>query len=345
MATVLKLAFSRATITASRISATSSISIAHRHSAFYSHKTVAFAVATSQGYQSEQSLYRGYSTKTKDQRNKDKHESTDNTHTKGKHSSKKSSPTASSETEYKGDPNLYRIFFRSPDKIYNLEQAQVFINYIKSSYGPLTQYQFIRCPETKKYFGYGFLTFRDKESLDKALKDVYIRVGKMDFELVRSDNNSRNRKPIKHKRIGFAGFHNLEELRSKKRQEEEKSNSIAAQASIEGGKTKEQPIQEQQNHNDGNTFVSALPSSSRTESATTTTDKAAAKPSPSAKPYYVPLQKKGLSQLWKTIPAEIERSEQQSTKQENEPEHQSSPNIDSKKIASELVKDILETKP
>lgn len=42
------------------------------------------------------------------------------------------------------DPNLYRLFFRSPDKMRSLEDAQVFINHIKTNYGQLTQYQFSR---------------------------------------------------------------------------------------------------------------------------------------------------------------------------------------------------------
>jgi hypothetical protein len=42
------------------------------------------------------------------------------------------------------DPKLYRLFFRSPDKMRSLEDAQVFINHIKTNYGPLTQYQFSR---------------------------------------------------------------------------------------------------------------------------------------------------------------------------------------------------------
>ena len=55
-----------------------------------------------------------------------------------------SSNNGSSFVKPQDNPNLHRLFFRSPDKLGSLEEAQVFISHIKSNYGPLTQYQFSR---------------------------------------------------------------------------------------------------------------------------------------------------------------------------------------------------------
>lgn len=165
-----------------------------------------------------------------------------------------------------------------------------------------------------------------------------------DFELIRSDNNNRNRKPVKFKNTGFSGFNDLEGLRAKKNLEEEKSRIVAEEEKKDD--IKEQAVVEES----GTIFVSALPSSSSTEEtpATTPTDKSSnddARPSTS-KPYFVPLQKKGMAQLWKIIPNEIERAEQTSKQtDESEQELPVAPKVDSKKLAAELVGDILDTKP
>lgn len=184
------------------------------------------------------------------------------------------------------------------------------------------------------------MTFKNKDSLDKALADAYIRVGMKDFELIRSDNNNRNRKPVKFKNTGFSGFNDLEELRAKKKLEEEKSRIVVEEV-------KEQAVVEES----GASFVSALPSSSSSGEATpatTPTDNSSndgTRPSTS-KPYFVPLQKKGMAQLWKIIPNEIERAEQTSKQaDELEQEPPVAPKVDSKKLAAELVGDILDTKP
>lgn len=188
------------------------------------------------------------------------------------------------------------------------------------------------------------MTFKNKDSLDKALADAYIRVGMKDFELIRSDNNNRNRKPVKYKNTGFSGFNDLEELRAKKKLEEEKSRIIVEEK--EEDEVKEQVVVEETR----STFVSALPSSSSAEAtpATTSTDNSSdndTRPSVS-KPYFVPLQKKGMAQLWKIIPNEIERVEQTSKHaDESEQELPVAPKVDSKKLAAELVGDILDTKP
>ncbi|KAG0365111.1 hypothetical protein BC939DRAFT_500922 [Gamsiella multidivaricata] len=210
------------------------------------------------------------------------------------------------------DPDLYRIFFRSPDKIRSLEDAQVFISHIKFSYGPLTQYQFARCPETNRYLGYGFLTFKYEESLNKALSDEYIRVGMKDFELIRT-GHMPSRRAILHKNIGFPGFHNLEELRAakaKKQQEQQQQGSSGDQdtSSSSLNRTEEHPKDD--TTKEAELFVSALAESvsqsdSSGSSATTTPRMGS-----TSRPYYKPLQKKGMAQLWKTIPNEIERSEQ-----------------------------------
>lgn len=67
------------------------------------------------------------------------------------------------------DPNLHRMFFMSPDKIHSLEQAQVFISYIKSNYGPLTQYQFSRV--TPKLPSRAFTTF---QRLERVLRKPFL---------------------------------------------------------------------------------------------------------------------------------------------------------------------------
>ncbi|GJJ78074.1 hypothetical protein EMPS_10433 [Entomortierella parvispora] len=214
------------------------------------------------------------------------------------------------------NPNLYRLFFRSPDKLGSLEEAQVFISHIKSNYGPLTQYQFSRCPETKRYFGYGFLTFKNEESIDKALADGYIRVGRKDFELKRT-GFIPIRRAVKHTNTGFNGFYDLEELRAKSAQAEQAANSGHSDEGRQG-------VEEEGTvSSEGAAFVSALSkgvsgiSSEPTISGTNSTDQAdsvstRSSSESSSKPYFKPLQKKGHAQLWKTLPAEIERAEQDS---------------------------------
>ncbi|KAG0238811.1 hypothetical protein BGW41_008022 [Actinomortierella wolfii] len=103
-------------------------------------------------------------------------------------------------------PNLYRVFFRSLDNIRTLEEAQVFISHIKSTYGPLLQYQFARCPETKRYLGYGFMTFRDKAAMDNLLRDGYLRVMQKDFEFQRC--GMLDKSVLHHNPSGFSGFYN-----------------------------------------------------------------------------------------------------------------------------------------
>ncbi|KAF9419918.1 hypothetical protein BGZ94_009280 [Podila epigama] len=214
------------------------------------------------------------------------------------------------------DPNLFRIFFRTPDKIWSLEEAQVFISHIKTSYGPLTQYQFQRCPETQKYFGYGFFTFKHKDSLDKALKDRYIRVGRRDFEFQRSGTMPAKRSII-HKNTGFSGFNDLEALRAAKRQLEAKADDNRAEG--------DSGVRESGQHMTDDTFVSAL--SFTTEAEADAKDEkeerkeefGAGEGSPGAKkPTVVPLQKKGMAQLWKVIPDSIVRAEQQQERKESE---------------------------
>ncbi|KAF9145185.1 hypothetical protein BGX30_010060 [Mortierella sp. GBA39] len=343
MSTALRKALSGASITSTRTVTTApAISLTPSRSALcFRHRAHSTLLPNpDQGHPNNNNNSRSYSTKHRIRRNKDHSKDVfDNNY------SPSAASTRPGKDEYNGDPDLYRIFFRSPDKMRSLEEAQVFINHIKSSYGALTQYQFARCPETRKYFGYGFMTFKNKDSLDKALEDAYIRVGMKDFELIRSDNNNRNRKPIKVKNTGFSGFNDLEELRAKKKLEEEKSRI----ATEEGGKekVKEQLVVEES----GTTFASALPASSSSAEATpatTPTDNSSdddTRPSAS-KPYFVPLQKKGMAQLWKIIPNEIERAEQTSKQaDESEQELPVASKVDSKKLAAELVGDILDRKP
>ncbi|KAF9151824.1 hypothetical protein BG015_006180 [Linnemannia schmuckeri] len=347
MATALRKAFSRATITATRTTATVTpvMSLTPSGSALcLRHRALSTLLLPNQGSNSNDHN-RQYSTKRRSRKNKDDKDYSDDIF--DNNYSPSAASTRAGKGEYNGDPDLYRIFFRSPDKMRSLEEAQVFINHIKSSYGPLTQYQFARCPETRKYFGYGFLTFKNKDSLDKALADAYIRVGMKDFELIRSENNNRNRKPVKFKNTGFSGFNNLEELRAKKQQEAENAKSRIVAEKEEEKDVKEQASVEE----NGTTFVSALPSSppTTTKLSTTTTstdNNSNGAPSSTSKPYFVPLQKKGMAQLWKIIPNEIERAEQISKQaDESEQEPAVTPKVDSKKLAAELVGDILDAKP
>ncbi|KAF9129683.1 hypothetical protein BGW39_003909 [Mortierella sp. 14UC] len=358
MATAFRKAFSQATITATRAAgATPVMATTQPRSVLCRHRTFSSVLSF---HTQENNNNRHYSSNTRQQnhRNRKDHDYSDDIFDRKFSPSTLSSRPA--KPEYNGDPDLYRIFFRSPDKMRSLEEAQVFINHIKSSYGPLTQYQFARCPETKKYFGYGFVTFKNKNSLDKALKDAYIRVGMKDFELIRSDNNNRNRKPVKHRNTGFSGFHDLEELRARKlKQQNELEEQLKSVAEIEAVEEKQDMNIEEQvsgggdnsSSTSGEEFVSALPSSS-TATSMTSADSSDSTASPTdssssvSKPYFVPLQKKGRAQLWKFIPNELERAEQTS-KQANESDEDevSAPKVDSKKLAAELVGDILNSKP
>ncbi|KAF9374291.1 hypothetical protein CPB97_012177 [Podila verticillata] len=205
------------------------------------------------------------------------------------------------------DPNLYRLFFRSPDKMRSLEDAQVFINHIKTNYGPLTQYQFSRCPETQKYFGYGFVTFKHEESLTKALKDAFIRVGRRDFELIRTGAMPAKR-GINVRNTGFDSFYDLEELRAEK-QKLEKANQVETE------ETAQEPVVEADT---SVPFTSALPSSSASLSSSEESKSAEADSgsdtSSSSKPFFVPLEKKGHAQLWKSIPMNIAKAEKEAQK-------------------------------
>ncbi|KAG0319502.1 hypothetical protein BGZ97_002024 [Linnemannia gamsii] len=341
MATALRKAVSRAMITATRTATpTRALSLTPSGSAHcFRHRALSTLLLPNQA----NSNNRKYSTKHRSRKNKNDKDQSDDIF--DNNYSPSTASTRSGKAEYNGDPDLYRIFFRSPDKMRSLEEAQVFINHVKSSYGPLTQYQFARCPETRKYFGYGFVTFKNKDSLDKALEDAYIRVGMKDFELIRSDNNNRNRKPVKFKNTGFTGFNDLEELRAKRKLEDEKNRIVVDEKETE--EVKRETVEEQ----NGTTFVSALPTSSSeaasTTTTTTTTTEENDNTSPStSKPYFVPLQKKGMAQLWKIIPNEIERAEHTSKQaDESEQEPPVVQKVDSKRLAAELVGDILGTKP
>lgn len=142
MSTALRKALSRALITATRTGTTApAISLTPPRSALcLRHRVLSTLLPNpDQGHSNNNNTYRNYSTKHRSRRNKEYSDDIfDNNY----------SPSAASarpgKSEYNGDPDLYRIFFRSPDKMRSLEEAQVFINHIKSSYGALTQYQFAR---------------------------------------------------------------------------------------------------------------------------------------------------------------------------------------------------------
>ncbi|KAF9180595.1 hypothetical protein BGZ51_000340 [Haplosporangium sp. Z 767] len=253
------------------------------------------------------------------------------------------SPT--SNIQASSDPNLYRIFFRSPDKIRSLEDAQVFINHIKSNYGPLTQYQFSRCPETKRYFGYGFLTFKYEESLNKALEDRYVRIGLKDFELKRT-GHMPSRRTLIYENTGFQGFYNLEELRLKRAMELKEAAQEAGiadeMATMDDSTSSEGPEEFSQSEPFVSAFVSTPEQSSTSAPASTSPSSptplpsAASPPSPS-KP--VQLHRKGMAQLWKTIPDGITRTEQSSKSLEEAKEENKATKttLDSQEIAAQVV--------
>ncbi|KAG0343021.1 hypothetical protein BG000_010158 [Podila horticola] len=213
------------------------------------------------------------------------------------------------------DPKLYRLFFRSPDKMRSLEDAQVFINHIKTNYGPLTQYQFSRCPETQKYFGYGFVTFKHEESLTKALSDAFIRVGRRDFELIRTGAMPAKR-AINVKNTGFDSFYDLEELRAEKLKMENVDNVET--------ETTQEPVVEADTKVP---FTSALPSSTSSPSDDSSSTADSGSDSSSSKPFFVPLEKKGHAQLWKRIPLNIAKAEKEAQKQSGEEESDEEPQL------------------
>lgn len=139
------------------------------------------------------------------------------------------------------------------------------------------------------------------------------------------------RRAVKHTNTGFNGFYDLDKLRAEKEAKRKREQS----ASLEGladqeGQTKGEivvPVV-------GSEFVSALSkgvSGTPTTTATPTAAAAAAEARASSKdqtvsgaggestskPFFKPLQKKGHAQLWKTLPAEIERAEQDSRDNED----------------------------
>ncbi|KAG0267155.1 hypothetical protein BG011_008446 [Mortierella polycephala] len=257
--------------------------------------------------------------------------------------------SSTSNIQASDDPNLYRIFFRSPDKIRALEEAQVFINHIKLNYGPLTQYQFSRCPETKRYFGYGFLTFKNKESLDKALKDHYVRVGSRDFELKRS-----GRMPLRwtvvHRNTGFQGFYNLEELRLKRamgmKEAAQEAGITDEMATVDDSASSKRSEEFPQSEPFISAFASTPEHSSTPAAALTSTSSlislsSAESPPLPSKP--VRLHLKGMAQLWKTIPDGISRTEQVSkSSEEAEEENEATKTTqDSQEIAAQIAENLL----
>ncbi|KAF8979589.1 hypothetical protein BGZ46_005244 [Entomortierella lignicola] len=235
------------------------------------------------------------------------------------------------------DPKLYRVFFRSPDKIRSLEDAQVFISHIKFNYGPLTQYQFSRCPETKRYFGYGFLTFKKEESLKKALADEYIRVGTRDFELKRTGHIPSRWTPI-HNNTGFWGFYDLDELRANKAKMERDRINRAKENNSSSSGSQSDTIEADSNVKNGSSdnFVSALSPSFGDANSTTGSEASvveaeiinddSTESSSSSKSSNFSFQKKGLAQLWKTIPAKINKAEASSAPDSKEESQRNSAN-------------------
>ncbi|KAF9584835.1 hypothetical protein BGW38_004988 [Lunasporangiospora selenospora] len=225
-----------------------------------------------------------------------------------------------------GDPNLFRAFFRSPDKIRSLEDAQVFISHMKTNYGPLIQYQFARCPETKKYFGYGFLTFRNKESYRKAIDDKFIRVSAKDYE-IQVTGYTPPKRQIRFGNPGFQGFHDIEELRAAKavelKEAATKSMSQTESSSVETLQSSSSDSGSSQEVEPAD-FVSAFKSQSpgslggieagTVEVNADKDDGQSALPSTTQPTSSMRSNEKKLVQLWKTIPEGIERAERNALK-------------------------------
>ena len=186
--------------------------------------------------------------------------------------------------------------------------------------------------------GYGFLTFKLQDSIEKALADGYIRVGLKDFELKQNGFIPTHVTP-KYRKTGFSGFYNIEELRANKA----KAQQEAATAAVTAARQKDEshsssPVTGETTAatiSTGTEFVSAFsPSTTTTTAATknlqgnsTSLNQGANKSnendkSSTSQPSLNHLQNKGLAQLWKTIPAEIQRAEQtaKSSEEGKEPE-------------------------
>lgn len=153
------------------------------------------------------------------------------------------------------------------------------------------------------------MTFKHEESLTKALKDAFIRVGRRDFELIRTGAMPAKR-GINVRNTGFDSFYDLEELRAEK-QKMEKANQVETEETAQG------PVVEADTKVP---FTSALPSSSASSSSSSSSEEsnsAAADPgsdASSSKPFFVPLEKKGHAQLWKSLPMNIAKAEKEAQK-------------------------------
>ncbi|OZJ06119.1 hypothetical protein BZG36_01056 [Bifiguratus adelaidae] len=59
-----------------------------------------------------------------------------------------------------------RLFFRT--RLRSLEEAGAVIGKLRT-FGELLDYKFIRCPETKRYLGHGFASYKPSPSVQEAL--------------------------------------------------------------------------------------------------------------------------------------------------------------------------------
>ncbi|KAL1919760.1 uncharacterized protein VTP21DRAFT_1691 [Calcarisporiella thermophila] len=75
-----------------------------------------------------------------------------------------------------------RIFFRVWDGINRISDAHSVISYFEK-FGPLIEYKFTRCPETKRYLGYGFLSYKSAKDAGKLLEDKFHHIAELNKEV------------------------------------------------------------------------------------------------------------------------------------------------------------------
>jgi hypothetical protein len=122
-----------------------------------------------------------------------------------------------------------------------------------------------------------------------------------------------SRRAVIHKKPGFTSFYNLEELRAKKKQEELSKTQGQLQEEQHkqnvmtgSGESSEEEAATQDQQEPESSLESSSDNSSLSPDQTGPTRSNSGSPN---KPYYVPLQRKGMAQIWKTITNDLDRTE------------------------------------
>ncbi|KAI9014462.1 hypothetical protein CLU79DRAFT_766892 [Phycomyces nitens] len=74
-------------------------------------------------------------------------------------------------------------FFHVSETIASLDQARAVFKKL-GQYGEMIEYKFQRCPETKAYMQYGYVTYKNEEDAQKALVDKFVKVDSPLFKKV-----------------------------------------------------------------------------------------------------------------------------------------------------------------